>query len=65
MVKEKIELLNPKIDVVFHSLFRESNNKLTESFVSDILGEKVRIIKNLDRHLDRKEAIAEAIKKML
>lgn len=57
MEKEKVELLNPKIDVVFHSLFRESNNKLTESFISDILGEKVRIIKNLDRHLDIKEAI--------
>jgi len=57
MEKEKIELLSPKIDVVFHSLFRESNNKLTEAFISDILGEKVRIIKNLDRHLDRKEAI--------
>lgn len=57
MEKEKIELLNPKIDVVFHSLFRESNSRLTESFISDILGEKVRIIKNLDRHLDTKEAI--------
>ena len=55
--KEKeMELLSPKIDIVFHALFRESNNRLTEAFLTDVLGEKVKIIANLDRYMDIKSA---------
>ena len=50
--KDNTILLKPKIDVVFHALFREENNKLTEALISDILGEKVKITEYLDRHLD-------------
>jgi len=45
-------LLKPKIDVVFHALFGSKNNVLLEAMISDILGTKVKIIENLDRHLD-------------
>ncbi len=56
MKDKEIELLSPKIDVVFHSLFRESNNRLTEAFLTDVLEEKVKIIANLDRYMDIKVA---------
>jgi len=56
MGKEKIKLLKPKIDVVFHALFREENNRLTEALISDILDEEVKIISNMDRHLNIKDA---------
>ncbi|MBQ9297541.1 MAG: Rpn family recombination-promoting nuclease/putative transposase [Clostridia bacterium] len=50
-----MELLKPKIDVVFHALFREENKHLTEALISDILGKKVKIItKDKDRHLNLK-----------
>ena len=45
-------LLQPKIDVVFHALFRRANNTLLEAMLSDILDTKVEIIENLDKHLD-------------
>lgn len=50
--KKKVELLSPKIDVVFHALFRKENKNLAEKFISALLGRKVRI-KNTDlnRHL--------------
>ena len=51
MEKNK-KLLDPKNDLVFHAIFREKNNKLTEAFISAVLKEKVRIVSNLDRHLD-------------
>ena len=51
MPKEQ-ELLKPKIDVVFHTLFRRKNNTLLEAMLSNILETKVKIIENLDRHLD-------------
>lgn len=51
-----LKLLSPKIDVVFHALFREENNSLTESLISDILGEKVKIKANMDRYLSIKSA---------
>ena len=42
MIIEKSEnkrgILSPKIDVVFHALFREENKNLTEALISDILG---------------------------
>ena len=56
MKDREVELLSPKIDVVFHSLFRESNNRLTEAFLTDVLEEKVKIIANLDRHMDIRAA---------
>ena len=51
MEKEK-KLLDPKNDLVFHAMFREKNNKLTEAFISSVLKEEVKIVSNLDRHLD-------------
>lgn len=53
-MQDNLKLLSPKIDVVFHALFRKENNKLTEAMISDILGEKVKIKENLDRHMDIK-----------
>lgn len=44
MENKKIELLKPKYDVVFQALFGENRENITESFLSDILGEKVKII---------------------
>ncbi len=45
-------LLKPKIDVVFHALFRSANNTLLEAMLSTIIGRKIKIKSNLDRHLD-------------
>lgn len=62
MNKEKLnqnnnlKLLDPKNDYVFHTLFREKNNRLTEAFLAAVLNEKVKIVKNLDRHLDISKA---------
>ena len=42
---KKIELLKPKIDVVFHSLFRKGNEKITKSIISSITKEKIQNIK--------------------
>ena len=50
------KLLKPKIDIVFHALFCEENNRLTEALISDILGEDVKIIANMDRHVNIKDA---------
>ncbi len=45
-------LLTPKIDVVFHSLFRTHNEDLTSKFLSAILGHKVQVIDmSKDRHV--------------
>ena len=53
--EKKINLLIPKIDVVFHALFREENKKITEALISDILGENVKVkTTNRDRHLNIK-----------
>lgn len=51
-MQENELLLKPKIDVVFHALFRRANNTLLEAMISAILETKVKIIENLDRHLD-------------
>ena len=56
MQKNEELLLKPKIDIVFHALFRRKNNTLLEAMLSDILGTKVKIIENLDRHLDIQSA---------
>lgn len=44
MENKKIELLKPKYDVVFQALFGENKENITQSLISDILGEKVEII---------------------
>lgn len=51
-MEKNVLLLKPKIDVVFRALFRRKNNTLLEAMLSDILDTKVKIIENLDRHLD-------------
>ena len=57
IILEEKELLKPKVDVVFHALFREENKNLTESLISDILGEQVKVkTTDLNRHLDIKKA---------
>lgn len=55
--QEEKELLKPKVDVVFHALFREENKKLKESLITDIVGQKVKVkTTDLNRHLDIKVA---------
>lgn len=39
MNNEKKELLKPKYDVVFQALFGKNKDNITQSFISDILGE--------------------------
>ncbi len=40
MEKEQ-ELLKPKIDVVFHSLFRKGNEKITKALITSIINKKI------------------------
>ena len=44
MENKKIELLKPKYDVVFQALFAENKYNITQSLISDILGEEIEII---------------------
>ena len=44
MENKRIELLKPKCDVVFQALFSENKYNITQSLISDILGEKVEIV---------------------
>ena len=44
MENKKIELLKPKCDVVFQALFGENRDNITQSLISDILGEEIEII---------------------
>ena len=44
MKDTKKELLKPKCDIVFQALFGENKDNITQSLISDILGEKVEII---------------------
>ena len=41
---KKIKLLKPKYDIVFQALFQGNKENITESLISDILGEKIEII---------------------
>ena len=41
----KENLLKPKIDVVFHSLFREGNEGITKALISSVIKEKINDIK--------------------
>jgi len=54
--QNNIKLLRPKIDVVFHALFREENKRITEAMLTDILGKKVKIKSYMDRYLNLKSA---------
>ena len=48
------KLLDPKNDLVFHAIFRQKNNKLTEAFISSVLNEDVKDI--MTRNKDIREA---------
>ncbi len=41
---KKIKLLKPKYDIVFQALFQGNKQNITQSFISDIIGEKIEII---------------------
>ena len=43
-MENKKELLKPKYDVVFQALFQNNKDNITEDLISDILGERVKII---------------------
>lgn len=51
-MEEKITLLKPKIDVVFHALFKEGNESITKAIIEATTKEKIESI-NLDnnRHI--------------
>ena len=51
------QLLKPKIDVVFHALFREENKQLLGVLISSVLREKVKVVTtDKNRYVDTKEA---------
>ena len=53
--EQRPKLLIPKIDVVFHSLFRTHNEQITSNFVSSLIKQKVKVINmDKDRHLIKK-----------
>ena len=53
--EEKKLLLTPKLDVVFHSLFRVHKERLTGYFVSSLLQRKVKVLNmDKDRNLIKK-----------
>lgn len=55
--RKKVKLLSPKIDVVFHALFREDNKELLEGLISDVLEEKVKVVTtDKNRYIDTREA---------
>ena len=55
IVEEK-QLLQPKIDVVFQSLFNKDNMKITKSLVEVLLEEKIETIEiNADKDLIREK----------
>jgi len=55
--EKNVKLLSPKIDVVFHALFREENKELLEVLISDVLNEKVKVVTtDKNRYVDTKEA---------
>ena len=58
MVSEnkKQDLLKPKNDVVFQSLFTKSNEKITKAFVEALIGRKIKKIEiNNEKELQRKK----------
>ena len=56
-LQEQGKLLEPKLDVVFHALFREDNKELLGALTSDILREEVKIkTTDKNRYVDIEEA---------
>ena len=55
-IGEEKQLLQPKIDVVFQSLFNKDNMEITKSFVEVLLEEKIETIEiNADKDLIREK----------
>ena len=55
--EKKGKLLKPKIDIVFHALFREENKELLGQLISDVLGEKIKVVTtDKNRYVNTKEA---------
>ena len=51
-----VKLLSPKIDVVFHALFREENKELLEVLISDVINEEVKVVTtDKNRYVDTRE----------
>jgi len=51
-MEQKISLLKPKIDIVFHSLFRVGNEEITKAIIEAVTEEKIENINlNNDRHI--------------
>ena len=50
-MENRIELLKPKIDVVFHSLFKKGNERITKAIISSITKEEIKEIQLEDRHI--------------
>lgn len=51
-MERKTTLLKPKIDIVFHSLFRVGNEEITKAIIEAVTKEKIESINlNTDRHL--------------
>ena len=55
--ERRVKLLSPKIDVVFHALFREEHKELLEVWISDVLNEKVQVVTtDKNRYVDTIDA---------
>ena len=55
-LNKKKELLKPKNDIVFQSLFTKNNEKITKAFVEALIGRKVKNIKiNEEKELQREK----------
>ncbi len=51
-MEEKLTLLKPKIDVVFHALFKQGNEKITKAMIQAATKEKIeRVDLDNDRHI--------------
>ena len=46
--KKEVKLLQPKIDIVFQSLFNAKNKEITKSFIEALLEEKIYYYKLLN-----------------
>ena len=55
--ERKVRLLSPKLDVVFHALFREENKSLLEVLISDVLEERVKVVTtDRNRYVNTRDA---------
>ena len=50
-MEKKIELLKPKIDVVFHSIFKHGNEDITKAMLQAIMKEEIKDIELEERHI--------------